>query len=212
MNKVALASLLASLLLFVGCTHGISSVEITSAPERTVGKTSALSVPARCPIYTPNGGDIDTPELPFAPPILFGCGVDSNGDTYGLVTGDIGDLAVLTGLREIGLFYAFDDSVQAAPPTLSSLGLDGPTPRIRAWSAPSNVLDPYHCCAEADGTGVDRRIPVTVVAVGASGMLLSFGMFDRTTTQVAVELELDARRVLTWTERFYVNGPPPVVK
>lgn len=195
--------------LAVGCSaHGLS-MEITSAPERVVlDKSSGLSVPVSCPIYTPNGGDIDTPELPFQSPILFGCGVDSDGDTYGLVTGDTGDLAVLVGEREIGVFYAFDNSVRADPPTVASLGLDGPTPRIRAWSAPDNVLDPHHCCAEADGSGVDRRIPVTVIALGPSGMLLSLGRFDRTLTQVALELELV--RDLSWTERFYVNGEPAI--
>ena len=205
MNKLTLSSLL----LLVGCNQDFISVEVTSAPERVVSKTASdLFVTDRCPIYTPNGGDIDTPELPFQSPVLFGCGVDSAGETYGLVTGDIGDLAVLTGLREIGVFFAFDSSVEPNPPTVTSLDLDGAAPQVRAWSAPDNVMDPHHCCAEDEDGGVDRRIPIRVIALGASGMLLSLGLFDRTPTQVAVELNL--RRDLAWFERFYVDGPPPV--
>src|SRR5215468_2766038 len=183
MNKLTLSSLL----LLVGCHQNFISVEVTSAPERVVSKTASdLFVPDRCPIYTPNGGDIDTPELPFQSPVLFGCGVDSAGETYGLVTGDIGDLAVLTGLREIGLFFAFDSSVQPNPPTVTSLDLDGPAPQVRAWSAPDNVTDPHHCCAEDQENGVEPRIPITVIAIGASGMLLSLGTFDRAPTQIAI--------------------------
>jgi hypothetical protein len=204
MNQV----MLTSLLLLVGCSEGFYSVEITRAPERLVGKTSGLFVPDRCPIYTPNGGDIDTPELPYQSPVLFGCGVDSTGTTYGMVAGELGDMAVLPGAREIGLFFAFDSSVQGNPPTVASLDLDGPAPQVRAWSAPDNVMDPYHCCAEDSEGGVEPRIPITVVALGASGMLLSLGSFDRAPTQVAVELNL--RRDLAWFERFYVNGPPPL--
>jgi hypothetical protein len=209
--------MLASLAIVTGCAdHRAMAIEITGATARVAGSTSKLGVPASCPIYTPNGGDIDTPELPFRSPILFGCGVDGDSRTYGLVTGDIGDLAVLSGGTEIGVFFAFDSNLRSLPPTAAQLDLDGSAARVRAWSAPYNVHDAHSCCAESHDIGTpDHRIPIALVALGAGGMLLSLGQFDRSATQVAVELDgffASDGPPVGWIERFYVNGEPPVIK
>jgi len=213
MNKLTLTSLA----ILAGCTGNYRSMtmEVTRAPASVAGVTSALAAPSRCPIYTPTGKDIDTPELPYSRPILFGCGVDSDREAYGLVTGDVGDLAVLAGAREIGVFYAFDSSLQANPPTVASLDLDGDTPAVRAWAAPRNVHDAHHCCPEFPGPSEpDDSVPITVVAIGASGMLLSLGHFDQSATQVAIELDgllsLDGDGPEAFFQRFYVNAEPPL--
>src|SRR6185436_6928626 len=125
--------LLAVLPLAAGCfgnDYRFTTMAVTDPPRLLDGSASKLRVPARCPIYTPKGGDDDRPDPPFYPPVLFGCGIDSNGTAYGLVGGDTGDplnpLAVIPGEREVGVFYAFDRSMRAHPPTVASLlGLDG---------------------------------------------------------------------------------------
>ncbi|HEY4182067.1 MAG TPA: hypothetical protein VGM90_34730 [Kofleriaceae bacterium] len=142
---------------------------------------SDLEVPSNCPIYTPTGGDIDTPELPYESPVRFACGVDAAGSKYGLVTGDTGDLAIVRGNREIGLYVAFDANSHTQL-TAAQLGFDGDSPAIQAWSAPVDVTS-QECCAEHEP---NAEIPMTLVALGAHGMLLSLGDFDATPTQVAI--------------------------
>jgi hypothetical protein len=190
------------------------TMKVTGNVPRTSGVVSALQVPDRCPIYTPNGSDIDTPELPYDAPLLFGCAVDGEGETYGIVTGDTGDLAIVSGEREVGLYIAFDKTVQDEPLTAQHLGLDGPSPLIKVYSAPYNTYGqlPDHCCAEDSETA---RIPVKLVAVGAAGMLLSFGHADASATQIAIVWDNrqlfpghDFRFSNLYTDRFYVNGPP----
>ncbi|HEY3803931.1 MAG TPA: hypothetical protein VGL61_15050 [Kofleriaceae bacterium] len=197
--------------LFVGaCTTGTSQVmeSITDAPARVGGVVSGLSVPSACPVYSPGGGDVDTPEAPFDAPVGFACAVDDTGATYGTVPGDTAtaELAVLPGEREVGVYIAFDGSV-IAPPQLAG--------NLHAYAAPSNVDNSADCCAENHGSAAE--IPITAVAAGTGGMLLSLGKFDGALTQV--EIDWDFTKLFptqSWgpfftqyNDRFYINAPPP---
>ena len=119
---------------------------------------------------------------------------------------------MFAGDREIGVYVAFDDSVSDTPLTLEHLGLDGTTPLITAYASDSNIWNPADCCAEDHA---DKRIPITVVALGPTGMLLSLGAFDSTRAQV--EVAWDNSKLFpthhfatsySSGSRFYVNGPP----
>jgi len=210
-----IASLALLTVTAAGCTSGQQTIDVADPPARTSGAVSALAVPTSCPIYTPGDYDVDTPELPYDSPLLFGCGVDSTGATYGMATGDggLGALALVPGGREIGNFYEFDDSVADEQIQLAALGLGGPNPLIRAWAAPVNINSETDCCAE---NNPDAEIPVTVVALGVHGMLLSYGQFDASTSlQIATLFDpeqLFPGKTFAEThldgERFYVNGPP----
>jgi hypothetical protein len=204
----------AAVLVLAGCFDPPASMRVVNAPRLLEGSTSRLQVPFVCPIYTPTGRDIDTPERPFTSPVLFGCGVDSYGASYGLATGDIGDLAVLGGDREIGVFYAFDRTASYYDLTVDSLlGRDGQLPQVRAWAAPVNIADPFDPVPELPGDdGISRQRAVTVVALGTGGVLLSLGPFDGQPLQVAVQLNWSRNDPFgDYTERFYVNGPPAVL-
>ena len=180
-------------LLFVGaCAFDEPpGVRIQDPAPMLPGTTTRLAVPAYCPVYTPTGGDIDTPERPFPETIRSFCGVDASGIAYGLVTGDTGDLAILAGGQEIGMYIDFEGPIPSDA-----------LPSIKAWAAPVNVASLTDCCAE-DAEGA--QIPIRAVAVGASGLLLSFGRFDKRPTQIALELAW-----VGYWERFYVNAPPPL--
>jgi hypothetical protein len=210
MNKFFLATTLACALasLSAGCTSRDEVLAVPRAPAGMPGVVSGLTVPTECPIYTPTGRDTDTPEAPYTSPMLFGCGLDSAGQRYGLVTGDTGGLAVLNGDREIGVFYAFDSSIAGTAPTLAQLGLDGPNPAIEAFAAPTNVYSPTDCCAEDHPSA---KIPVRIVAFGPEGILMSLGHFTNTPTQVAIGLTWSGvfpSADLSYMERFYVAGIP----
>jgi hypothetical protein len=209
-----------------GCFDMPEVLPITNAPRTELGSTSGLWVPAACHIYTPDGRDIDTPERPFTSPVLFGCGVDSEGNDYGLVTGDVGSLAVLGGDRELGVFYAFDRTASYYDLTVESLlGQDGGLAQVRAWAAPVNIADPLDPLPELPGDGnpgddTSRQRAITVVALGRGGVLLSLGQFDSQPLQVAVQLNWSRSdpfgagnfgRLGEYTERFYVNLPPAVL-
>jgi hypothetical protein len=196
--------------LFVGaCTTGTSQVmeSITNAPTPIGGVASALRVPSACPIYSPGGGDVDTPEAPFEAPVGFACALDDTGATYGTVTGDAStaQLAVLPGERELGVYIAFDGSV-IDPPKLAG--------NLHAYSAPSNVDDPFDCCAEDHGSAAE--IPIIAVAAGTGGMLLSLGKFDSTPTQVEIDWDFSklfptqswSPFFVDYNDRFYINAPP----
>ncbi|HEY4182068.1 MAG TPA: hypothetical protein VGM90_34735 [Kofleriaceae bacterium] len=149
------------------CTdYSSMTMEVTRQPPR-MDVVSGLEVPDECPIYKPGAGDIDTPELPYPSPIYFACGVDEAGEKYGLVEGDGGrrdqPAHEFHSERESGLFVAFDESL-ATPFTIDQLGLDLASPRLEACATPFGMDCPA-------GT----RIPLTVVAFGEQGMLLSFG-------------------------------------
>jgi hypothetical protein len=195
-------SLLATQLMLAGCTHENyrdMTLDVVGDPARIAGTTSELGVPAACPIYTPSGGDIDTPEPPFRSPIAFSCGVDSAHQAYGLVTGDKGDLAIIPGDRELGVYVALDPG-QTFDPSLA-----------KAWAAPlalpcicgstgpvvSGPLD-----AELPELQANARIPIQAVAAGSGGLLLTVGHFDDRSTQVVIDLGT------TTSFRFYVNGVP----
>jgi hypothetical protein len=196
--------------LFVGaCTTGTSQVmeSITNAPTPVAGVVSALRVPSACPIYSPGGGDVDTPEAAFEAPVGFACALDDTGATYGTVTGDTAtaQLAVLPGGRELGVYIAFDGSV-IAPPQLAG--------NLHAYSAPSNIDNSSDCCAEDHGSAAE--ISITAVAAGTGGMLLSLGTFDGAPTQV--EIDWDFAKLfptqswgpffVLYNDRFYINAAP----
>jgi hypothetical protein len=219
-TKLALVCLM--VVPVAGCFDVPEMMPITSVPRTLDGLTSGLSVPSACHIYTPDGRDIDTPERPFVSPVLFGCGVDNYNNNYGLVTGDVGSLAVLAGGRELGVFYAFDRSIWAYNLSVDSLlGRDGDVPQVLAWAAPVNIADPVDPVPELPGDdGVSRRLAITVVALGRGGVLLSLGTFDGQPLQVAVRLNWSRNLQLDdgsfggigdHTERFYVSLPPPIV-
>jgi hypothetical protein len=192
---------------------------VTDAPRTVVGSSSDLVVPRRCRIYTPNGGDNRSAGPPFESPVLFGCGVDSQGGVYGLVPGDddysYRNIAVILGDREIGVFMAFDHTMFGRAPTPATItGSDGDLAQVRAWAAPLHVHDGYPEDLD-DGTvtypGDDHEIPLQVVAVGQSGVLLSLGHFDGIRLQVSLRLlwdRNDGGRADGYLERFYVNGAP----
>jgi hypothetical protein len=200
---------------------------VTDEPPLVTGSHSSLSAPRRCRIYTLNGRDNRSAGPPYESPVLFGCGVDSQGIVYGLVTGGYGDLAVVAGEREVGVFLAFDHTMVGREPTPATItGSDGLVPQIRAWAAPVNVHDPFDPVPEFPGDGTaafadDRQVPIQVVAVGQTGALLSLGWFDYTRLQVSLLLLWDRIDPIPipsdiewrgYIERFYVNGEPDIDK
>lgn len=191
------------LALAAGCsTENYRSMEmaVTAQPAMVAGVASALAVPATCPIYTPDGGDIDTPEPPYTPPVHFSCGVDSQHGTYGLEPGDDGDWAILPGDRELGVY----------------IDLDGAAPAFGAWSAP--LAWPCICGssnAVAAGGDLypeahdDAKIGIQTVATGTSGLLLSIGQLDDEPTQVFVgSVDGNGSADERVGFRFYVNARP----
>jgi hypothetical protein len=192
-------------LLAAGCTAGGQQVTmpVTNAPTARTDVNSQLAVPASCPIYAPGDWDTDTPELPYSSPLAFGCVVDSSGATYGIATGDNSgsQLAIVPGNRELGIYYAFDESVTSSP--LTSL--------IHAHAGADNV-DGGPCCAEDDPNA--RAFVPQAVAIGPGGMLLSFGVLDATATQIEIDFDTDQMfpgqhfQLDQWNDRFYVNAAP----
>jgi hypothetical protein len=177
---------------------------ITAPPPMLTGVSTRLTVPTSCPTYTPNGRDIDTPEPPWQAPLQFGCGVDELGNTYGLVTGDTGDLAILPGDREIGLFLAFDQG--SLSPTVD------PATAIKAWAGALNVDSTVDPTVELHAS---MRVPFQVVALGPAGIMLSLGHVADQPLQFNVDWNVDALfpgNTLGYgvNDRFYVNGAPPI--
>jgi len=171
-----------------------NQIAILNAPPLVEGSGSKLTVPASCPVYAPGGGDVGTVEPPFNEGVTAVCGVDDQGNTYGLIQGDAptAKLNVLPGNHELGVFVGFDGKF--------ALAYGAPT--IEAWAAPTNIQNSTDCCADLHP---DARIPVTVVALGDSGLLFSVGQFDSTPIQVAYNV---TGSVVGNAERFYVNGAP----
>jgi len=184
--------------------HESSNFEaITAPPPMLTGVATRLAVPTSCPIYTPNGSDIDTPEAPWEAPLQFGCGVDELGNTYGLVTGDTGDLAILRGAREIGVFLAFD------PGSLSRT-VD-PATAIEAWAGALNIYSDDPTVEAHDS----MRVPFQVVALGSAGIMLSLGHVGDRPIQFNVDWNVDQLfpgNTLGYgvNDRFYVNAAPPL--
>jgi hypothetical protein len=184
--------------------HEGSNIDaITAPPPMLTGVTTRLAVPTSCPIYTPTGSDIDTPEAPWEAPLQFGCGLDELGNTYGLVTGDTGDLAILGGDREIGLFLAFDPG--SLSPTVD------PATAIEAWAGALNVDSDDPTVEEHDSL----RVPFHVVALGPAGIMLSLGHVDDRPLQFNIDWNVDQLfpgNTLGYgvNDRFYVNGAPPI--
>jgi len=183
---------------------------IVSPPPLINGQASALRVPSKCPVYAPGGGDVDTPEDPFPREFTIVCGIDGEGGAYGVVTGDAptARLAVLPGSREIGVYIGF---AADRPPQLDKITSTGATPTVEGWAAPVRVDDGHTCCAELEP---NASRPVTIVALGPEGMLLSLGIFDASPTQAVMGLDTSAIYPRTYgpgsgyVERFYVAGVP----
>jgi hypothetical protein len=175
-------------------------VAITQAPPGVAGAPpSGLVVPKSCPVYAPGGGDVDTPEAPFPPGVSIVCAVDDTGATYGIVDGDAptAQLAIVPGNREIGLYVGFAMPSGSVPPGYELTGAD---PGMAAWAAPTNVQSPTDCCAEDHPEG---RRPLTALALGPQGVLVTLGSFDDAPIQVAGFIDQ-----ASWVWRFYVNGSP----
>jgi hypothetical protein len=145
--------------------------------------------------------------------VLAVCAVQPDGASYGLRTGDRGTgpaLAIIPGDHEVGVFF---DLRAGYAPSLGDLTTGA---RLKAWAAPVNVLSRGDCCAEEHEEG---RLAPRVVAARPSGFLVSLGTFDRASTQVALQVDVDDlfpsctpqnghACPTNWGERFYVNGEP----
>src|SRR5688572_22208251 len=156
------------------------------------GVSTALVVPSACPIYTPTGSDTGTPEPAFPDQVDFYCGVTSTAGAYGLVTGDTGDLAVIAGNAEVGMYIDFAEDLE----------IDVESPPIKVWRAATNIVD--HPLPESDDANLR---PTQLVALGSGGMMLTFGELGSEPEQISVELFRDG--AVAWWVRFYVNGTPP---
>src|SRR5437764_10849489 len=179
------------------------STPITQPAPPRLECSSNLRVPTTCPIWAPGDSD-DNDEGPLPDQIAAACDLDDSGATWGTAGGDQGPgLAIIPGGRELGVYLSFDPSkypvdVAALPTALS------------AYAAPDNV-DKFggECCPELDEA---NRIPIHIVAIGATGVLISLGMFDTAKTQVEVGLTNaafpGAKLWTEWNNRFYVNGAP----
>jgi hypothetical protein len=176
-----------------------SEVKIGNPPPMVGGTGTTLAVPSSCPVYTPTGSDTGTSEDPFPEQVNVFCGVDSSQVAYGLITGDTGDLAIIPGGGEVGLYVDFADDVT----------FDLTEPPFTAWSAPLNVASDTPIPDHTDA----YLHPFEVVAVGDGGILLSFGEFDGAPTQIGVEMfrppgVTDGH--IGYASRFYVNSVPPL--
>lgn len=172
------------------------AVAIRNPPPAVASSAaSALQVPTSCPVYAPDGGDVDTPEAPFPPGVSIICVVDDTGATYGVVTGDAptAHLAVVPGDREIGLYVGFAEPEKGVLSAYDDLV--GDSADIKLWASPAGLP------SRADGNA-GARLQLRAVAEGPQGVLVSLGRFDDTRTQVGGSVAVG-----TWYLNFYVNGP-----
>jgi hypothetical protein len=166
-------------------------------PTSDAGFQSALHVPTGCPVYAPGGGDVGTPEAPFPPELTAVCVVDDQGGSYGVVPGDAptAQLAVLPGLRELGLYLGLDPKLMISLDRLNGT-LDGPI--LQAVMT---------CCSPSRDVGLTPN----VVAQDTTGLLVSLGQFDGGPQKVTFLVDL--RGMLgadsPLVESFYVNAAPP---
>jgi|GEM_PF-2683478 len=205
-----------TLLALAGCTDYGQAARSVSHPPSKSSQTSTLDVPATCPIYSPGGGDVDAVEEAYGKPFAFGCGVaaarGAEPTVFGLMTGDAAgsQLAKLPGDREIGIFRQLRDGDQIEH---AKLLVDGDAPAIRAYRSTSNV-----CAGALPEDSESNRIPVSIVATGDTGYLISLGTLGNEPAQIDVEYDPHAFIVGDFgsfgprgtNDRFYVNSAPPL--
>jgi hypothetical protein len=178
-------------------------------PPAIVGSgPTGLRVPSSCPVYAPGGGDVDTPEAPFPPPISALCVVDDLGGAWGVVNGDAptAHVAVIPGSRELGVYLGIDPRHPFDP---ARVVVAGDAPTLTGWTHGQNQHDPNL---------TSTPLTLAIVASGPEGLLISLGRFDDQPADVG--FSLDPSLVFgasagpyapgeTWGEWFFLNTEPP---
>jgi hypothetical protein len=196
------------LLALLVCSCSPAPVPITQPAPARLACSSALVVPAACPVYAPGDSDDNDEGSPYPDQITASCIVDDTGATYGTVLGDQGvGLPTIAGNREIGLYISFSPTHPAA---IANLTVTGNSPTITAYAAPVNIDAYPYPTPDPDPA---NRISAYLVAVGPTGVLYTLGRFDTTKTQVDSDFHVSKvwpgeTVTFGWNARFYVNGTP----